>query len=436
MKKKNKIIIVVTVFVGILIVLTLLFFYKNSNGENGIDVIKNALPFGGTPNDSNRIIPNGDVNNNNGSTSGWIGDIAKPRLFEIHKKSTAGFYSFGRDSSGKNSNIFVRDIERGIGNIFETDMSSLVENRISNITRLKIYEAIWGNSGKNVVIRYLDDKDGQTIRSFDITLLGDKPESIFGDESTSTPQKKETKGEFLPENIKEMALSQQNDKQIFYLFNLNNSAIGTVYDFDTGKKKQVFQSPFTEWLPQWPSKNIITLTTKPSEKIPGFMYFLNLKTGGLHRVLSNINGLTTLTSPDAQQILYSTSGEGWVSLNIYDVKSHSSEVLPLSTLPEKCVWSNTNKDLIYCAVPNNPQSGSYPDKWYQGRVSFSDDIWSINLKTYATEQVLSPTEVANKEFDIIKPRISKNDNFLFFINKKDLSLWGVKLKTSSDVNLD
>ncbi len=433
MSKTLKITIIVLITVLIISMVGFLFFYKNSVGNNGIDIIKNTLPFGENTSTTTNTIETQPVNNSS-DTVGWIGEKTKPRLFEIHKGAIAGSYAFERNTDS-NSSIFIRYISRGIGNIFETNMESLKESRVSNTTRLKIYQAIWGNAGKNVIIRYLDDQGGDTVRSFVITIPKTSTSTSTLDEF-QIQQTQKTKGLFLPENIKEIARSEKDDQKIFYLFNNKDSSVGIIYNLENEKSTQIFQSPFTEWLPQWPTKNIITLTTKPSSDVPGFMYFLNIKTEGLVKILGDIKGLTTLTSPDGEKILYSESNKGWVSLKLYNIKNHSTKILPFSTLPEKCVWSNTNKYVLYCAVPKNPQIGDYPDQWYQGLTSFSDDIWMINIKTSATERILSPIDTARVKFDVIKPQINKDDHYIFFTNKKDMSLWGINLKKDTSTNLD
>lgn len=429
MSKTLKITITIILIILILGLLGFVFIYKNKNGDTGIDIIKNISPFGKNINDTVPIKQTKQTNSN-ADSSGWIGNASKPKLFQIHKKATAGFYAF----KNTDDDMFVRDIERGVGNIFETDMQKLKEKRISNITRLKIQEAIWGNNGKNVVIRYTDDKN--TIRSFIITLKNTTDNTLFNEEIPTNQNTKEIQGLFLPENITEVTPSKQDDKKIFYLFNFNNSSFGIIYNLDTGKKAQIFQSPITEWLPQWPNKEIITLTTKPAGSVDGFMYFLNTKTENLDRILGNIKGLTTLTSPDAKKVLYSKSTDGWVSLYIYNITKHSSIKLPVSTLPEKCAWSKTDKNTVYCAIPNNPKLSNYPDQWYKGLISFSDDIWKINTETYATERILSPIDTVKEDFDIINLQISNDDNFLFFKNKKDMSLWGMKLMSDKKIPLD
>jgi hypothetical protein len=429
MSKKTKIIIFSIIAILVLGSTSFLFFYKNKVGNNGFDVMLNTLPFGkdtetipntSTPKEKNvEVLPNEGQNN-----------VAIPKLFQLHKTAIAGAYSTERQKKNNKSEKedFIRYMERGIGHIFETNLSNLKEERVSNTTRLKIHEAIWGDNGQSVIIRYLDEEDKKTIRSFLIKLQEESSKNTIQEENTKIQTSKETEGIFLPENIQNITVLETNDKKIFYLLNLGDSIVGTIYNIDNGNTSQIFQSPFTEWTAQWPTKKTIVLTTKPSEKIPGFVYFLNTQTEVFTKILEDINGLTTLTSPDAKKILYSESTRDGFTLNIYKTSTNTTETLPLNTLPEKCVWSKINTAIIYCSVPNNPQPGSYPDEWYQGVKSFTDNIWMINTETYTTNQIIDLNKESGDVFDIINPQLSLDEKFLFFTNKKDLSLWGVSLE--------
>jgi len=403
--------------------------YENNSGEAGIDIVKKALPFGKNTPDSTDLEQPANDGNNNGS--GFVidenGERILPKIFQLHKASIAGAYPLLRKTPNNAENVFVRYLERGVGHIYETNLSTLKEKRISNTTRLKIYEALWGESGDSVIIRYLDDKDEETIRSFLIKLGMISAEEQIPGEIVSQPKDIETEGLFLPENIKNMVISQDS-KKVFYLIDTGNRVLGTIYDMESGKSRQIFRSPLTEWLPQWPDKNTITLTTKPSGEVPGFMYFLDVEKETESKMLGGISGLTTLTSPDENNILYSESGSGLFTLNIYKTEEKLVQTLPLITLPEKCVWSVLDTNIIYCAVPTAIPSDTYPDSWYQGLVSFSDEIWALDIITFSTELIASPTELAREEIDAINLSLDPKEEYLFFTNKKDLSLWRVRLR--------
>ena len=65
--------------------------------------------------------------------------------------------------------------------------------------------------------------------------------------------------------------------------------------------------------------------------------------------MGNINGLTTLTSPNGKLVLYSNDN---LSLNVYHTDTKVANILGVKTLPEKCVWGKIS-DFVYCAVPKS-----------------------------------------------------------------------------------
>jgi hypothetical protein len=83
--------------------------------------------------------------------------------------------------------------------------------------------------------------------------------------------------------------------------------------------------------------------------------------------------------------------------------------------------------VLYCGVPQTAPSGSLPDGWYQGVVSFSDDMWMINTQTGVTTLLVSPLKVAGEEIDATKLLLSPDESFLLFVNKKDSAPWSLKL---------
>lgn len=443
MSKIKKITIISLVLILIIIFLGFLFVYKNKTGETGFDVVKNAFPFGKSAQDDLGLTQK-QKEDGGGFVSFGGKNSTTPKLFQIHKESVAGAYPFVKITSNntrkespedtKNTSslkngeetVFIRYMERGLGHIFETNIDTMEEDRISNTTRLKIYEAIWGDVGKNVVIRYLDDIDNKTIRSFLIKLNEDTQVEEIPGEIINIQPKQEEEGIFLPENITSITKSSDSEK-IFYIINTGTSAIGTIYNTESNNSTQIFRSELTEWLSQWPNKDTITITTKPSGGVPGFMYFLDINSEDITKILGNINGLTTLTSPNGKKILYSESINGSFTLNLYDVEKQATEKLPLTTLPEKCTWGRIDVSIIYCAIPTTIPSSTYPDQWYKGLISFSDEIWSIDTKTYTTSFIVSPTDLRIGDMDIVNLQLDPKENYVFFSNKKDLSLWGVKL---------
>jgi hypothetical protein len=264
-------------------------------------------------------------------------------------------------------------------------------------------------------MRYLKN-DNRTIQSF----LGAIPKEVLGADTASN----EIKGTFLPDDVIDVSVSPDASK-IFYLLNVGENAVGTILNLADNKKTQVFDSAFSEWLSYWPTSTMITLTTKPSYVVTGHMYTINTTTKSFTRVLGDIYGLTTLTSPNGKTVLY---GDSNLLLNTYDLTKKTSASVGVLTMPEKCTWGSAS-DVLYCAVPTNLTAGQYPDTWYQGEVSFTDQIWKIDLKTGATTMLVDPITVRGGEaIDGIKLSLSADGKYLLFVNKKDSFLWKLDLE--------
>lgn len=306
----------------------------------------------------------------------------------------------------------VRYVARENGNIYQTFIDSLDERKFSDTIISKVYEAYIGNNGQSVVMRYLQ-ADEITIETF----IGALPKEVLGADTRNI----QIKGTFLPENIKDVILSPDKLKLIYLAPGTDGVTISTI-NFPDNKRAPILNSAFTEWQLSWPNPKMIALTTKPSALAPGYIYSLDSATKKLSRLFGEISGLTTLGSPDGKLVLYSGSD---LSLQLYEVATQSFRALGLRTMPEKCVWSK-NSALIYCAVPRTIESVLYPDAWYKGEVSFSDQIWKIDVLTGATEIILDP-ETVTVELDGIKLGLDNDEKYLFMVNKKDSYLWELNL---------
>lgn len=344
-----------------------------------------------------------------------------PRLYELHKANVAGVGFFEtKDKKGSVINTAVRYIERGLGHIYETQLSTYTESRIVNETRSRIGEALWGNNGKSVVVRFVDDTEDGAIKTH-LVNIGSSSVSFARGTSTETTSTNFLKTEevHLPYYIPFMATAEDGADKLFYL----EDGSGSTATYKNTSISKIFSSAFTEWLPQFPNQKLVTLTTKPSATVPGHLFFLNTGTKAVTKTLGNINGLTTLTSRDGKLVLYSETKEGAPWLSVYDVLKSESTPLYLQALPEKCVWSIKKPAVAYCAVPQTLPGASYPDQWYQGLVSFSDELWEIDTKTFTTRKIMTPKTLGAPVLDMTNLAISSDDSFLIFINKISSTPW-------------
>ncbi len=308
----------------------------------------------------------------------------------------------------------LRYVDRATGNIYQTFADRIEERRFSSTIIPRIHEAMFGQKGDTVIMRYLKSDD-RTIETF----VGTLPKDILGGDAGL----QEIKGVFLPENIRDLSMTSDGSK-IFYLINSGENIIGVTMELASGKRVQVFDHAFTEWLPQWPTGRTIALTTKPSANALGHIYVLDPTGKSFVKLFGNINGLTTLTSPDGKLVLWSDSG---LNLSIFNRMTGVSDQIQIATLPEKCVWNKTSI-VVYCAAPKTIPEGLYPDSWYKGAVSFGDQIWKIDLQTKTYTLLADLLNMAGEDIDGIKLGLDSREEYLFFVDKSEPYLWELELK--------
>jgi hypothetical protein len=279
------------------------------------------------------------------------------------------------------------------------------------VTIPQVHEAIWAGNGAELVFRYL--KDDITIQSF---------YGILATTSSSTALTLE--GYFLPEDIRDIYAA---GNKILYLNPTLDTGSLIQANIDGTAKKAVMNSEARDWSLSYTNQKTAFLQTRPSGEIQGFGYALNLATGATSKIAGNINGLTGTINPAGDRAFMSARESSTIISAAYDFKTKATKTLSTRTLSEKCAWSNTKSDIIYCAIPISVTSGVYPDDWYKGKTSFSDTLWSINLATGETANLLDPGFEASQNMDMMKIVVARDDSYLTFINKKDMSLWLYRL---------
>ncbi len=304
----------------------------------------------------------------------------------------------------------IRYIEKATGHIFEVELFSPREERISNTTIPLAYDAVWGSATSSLVVRYLKE-DNQTVDTYSLFI------------KTSSSSEKTVTAISFPTNIGDVSTQGSS---VFYLVQNPNSSAGFISDFSGKTKKQIWNSEIREFLSQYVNSKTVALTTKPAKNVQGFMYFVDTSNGQVRKILGDIAGLTTLTDPDANQILYLYQGEV-AQISIFNQKSKSSVRVTPTTFPEKCAWSKKDKNVIYCAVPKESLDGNSLTEWYQGLTSFTDDIWKYDIKNNTSSIITNLYEEAGENIDVVRPILSENEQYLIFVNKIDGSLWSLDL---------
>ncbi len=185
-------------------------------------------------------------------------------------------------------------------------------------------------------------------------------------------------------------------------------------------------TPLTQVNIDWPELSTVTLTTKGNSTINGYTYSINTKTAEMKKILGPVRGLSSKMSNDTKYLLYSRGANG-IETQILNISNGTSTEVIFKTLADKCVWSKLRKNEVYCAVPTEIPEASYPEDWYKGLVSFTDQIWVLNVLNGEVHLLANPINLSKSLIDITDLTLDPKENYLYFINKRDLSLWMLDL---------
>ncbi len=287
----------------------------------------------------------------------------------------------------------------------------------------RVAEAWFDATGKSILMRYVKDDVIQTYLAR-LTFPTIDPK-LTQEEKDKLPKTADISGEFLPEGIETLSVSRDK-KNFFYMIPSGNGVAGLTYNFATKAKKQIYETPLHEWLADWGSEARVSITTKAAAEVPGYAYVLDAKTGVFSRFIGKEKGLTTLMSPDGKKLLYSVAGSAGLKTFILDTGKGTSLPVSPTTLPEKCLWMSDSKSL-YCFAPVKGMTGTLPDDWYQGSISFDDALWDVDVLTGNGNIVYDFATKSGARIDAVMPMLNAAGDYFLFKNKKDGTLWGFDL---------
>ncbi len=390
----------------------------------------------------NRPLPTGNASTGNSSSTNVTGNnpsntsSGMPILRQLSSTPIGGFAENTSIPTKTNpiASTTFRWVDRGRGNTYEAYADRLDINILSNTLVPRIYESWWNKSMDTFFAEYGSaTNDSLTTVVANIVKVPASAIASAASTSDSTSQQitetaYQLKGTLITGNVIGMAVSPQKDKVIIVM-NQNNSAVGYISKFDGTSQSQLFSMPLTQINIDWPETNTIAVTTKGSSSYAGYLYLINAKTGSMKQVIGGIAGLSAKVSRDATKVIYSSTGTGNTAIdtNMLDLKTGKSSPVIFKTLAEKCVWSAKFTSDVYCAVPSQIPTGTYPDDWYIGNVSFNDNIWVLDATTGNANQIANLLTLGKNLIDAYNLQIDDSDSYLLFMNKNDLLLWSLNL---------
>jgi len=316
-------------------------------------------------------------------------------------------------------------VERSNGHIYEFNSLDLLSEKLSNTTIVRVRDMLIGVGG--YIYRYLAEY-GDTIISFRASFEENDEVSVDND-SAQNPSI--LSGSFLPENILSMTLS--DDKTAFaYLVSEGVTQSGLyVSPISIFSPQKIADLPISEIEILWPNQDTFMFYTKPDSQAPGNLFELN-ESGELRTLIADTYGLSATVSPSGEIAFVSfDTNEGTFTSSInLSTGAVTNTSDPLQTIAgEKCVWSNVDDNIIYCAGSTLLARENFPESWFKGSFFSIDTLWEIDVSTGNSQIVSNLTESGvTTSFDMMNLTVSPNDEYLLFINKYDRTPWVLDMR--------
>lgn len=362
----------------------------DTGGENG----NGAGNQSGAENTGNNYIPSGSLPE--GGTLP-ITQEEKQKLIQLTKDPIIGATIKARENK-------ILYFKQGTGHLYEISFDGNGgESRISNITTTDIIDAQWSRDSSYAL---LTTNTANSAKSVWIHRTG-----------TSTIER----GIFT-DTILSASFSALENKLVSSIY--ADGSYGIYTSTPTGSsRKKILTTTIPDYEVAWPAKNTIALKTRTSAFSPS-LFQLQLIGSSPSVVESEKYGFDVLWNSDGTKYLaMETKRDSYaIELSLHDRAISKAYVLTFKTLPEKCVFSKKTSAL-YCATPRDLGPDPLPDAWWQGKTEFEDVLWRIDPTDNKTSPLLE-----GGGFDMTHLFLSPDENYIFFTNKKDSTLWSLKLQ--------
>lgn len=412
-KAKENIVAVIILVLILLILFGVFIFMFFGRGNSASPSGDNPNPF---PTNGSAPFGTGDNSQNNnslGTTTTQANEGVLPALRRLWSEPVpaSGFKRLNEDG------LVVRFIERATGHLYEVAVEEETPKRILNITIPRIQEAKWFNNGDNLIIRYLSSENS-IIETFSARLKSDTE-----DEENSVS----LDGIFLPSDITSLAPSPDG-KRIAYVQKSDTGAGVVVSNTEGGSGVELYRSRFKSFRIEWNNPQRIVLTSAPHSETSGVSLAFAVESGNQKLLAeSSAGSFTASTNKDLSYTVFSEEKDDVVRLYSRDQAKDTVIDLNVSTLMEKCMWSNISTVTLYCFVPNKLIIPGNIIAWNQGGGNFGDNLWKIDVSTGDADFLMHIDKEYSVYLDAIEPSISDNDSYITFINKADLTTWLLRL---------
>ena len=327
--------------------------------------------------------------------------ITQEVLKEVLATTTQGTSTIEIKRTVRATSTVLIFVDKITGYIYGYPLETGFPFQITNTVIPGVHDAYFFEGGKKVIMRYID-QERNVVTALIATVPEVKPDDVALPLINTS---------YLSSLVTSIAINGRKDRAS-YVVNTNNGS--SIYTISSSGTVLVDSSPFKEWVLSYGGESLF-VTSKPSAyvlgvtaKIPSF----NLQTSERTGLMTNPNSAGELLNS-----MWASNG-----LTLFITRDNNDIVLPIKTLASKCSWGKD--DLLLCAVPRSiPKSKEgLPDDWFQGRVSFADDIYFVDKNTGETFTLYTFSK-DDGIFDITNISIIETNDIFSFTRKQDGTLW-------------
>ncbi|MBU4284879.1 hypothetical protein KKF60_03305 [Patescibacteria group bacterium] len=348
-------------------------------------------------------LPEGQENEENGAAGEE--EISQPRP-EVRIKAISQEPIFSPTiTSDKTKVVYYL---RSNGNVWQSNFDGSNLSQTSTTILENLVKVIWSPDKNNVITIFQDNLENISKYFYSYATQKALPLDKYINYIAWSP------------DSKKIAYQYQND------FTDNNN-ISTANP-DGTKYMTLLKTRMKNLIIEWPKGSDIFLREKPSGIAQSSLYSLNTLSKSFNNIMPNVYGLSIKWSYEGDKILYSKTNSkgGNIGIFIADRNGINEKSANVSTLAEKCAWSQDTR-YIYCAVPKNIADAKVlPDDFYKGTFIGNDEFYKINIGTGEKTNILEKENLI-EAYDAADLLLSPQENYLFFINKENGLLYSIKL---------
>lgn len=288
--------------------------------------------------------------------------------------------------------------EKGIGHVYQLDLTTGAETRLSGTTIPLVHEATFAPDGTSVVLR-------------SVTTTGS--EVFLGDINSDAAQLELTSLPATARNITYTATATIRFSSV-----VADATEGYRYDLSNREAIREFTIPLRDVLIQWQNDTAYA--------IPRYSRF---EQGAIYEITDR--GLTPVTTIEygfvggliENAYIYSFVDGESVQTEIAAIDGSVQLPVALHYLPEKCAQAPGEASTYWCLTALENNRSNFTDEWYKDTFQSQDSIWSIDTLTGQAAFELDLFAETNRILDAEKVTVHQNNQQLLFSSKVDNTLW-------------